>query len=123
MAKPVVADLALAVAVARNDRPGATVAEGGALPVGIVTLVGAQAADPAGRLGQNRRRGRHIAGGAGRQQEDAGPPEDIGKCVDLGGLATARRTDGLRPRPLPALASAVSIAFQKPRRDRRLRQL
>lgn len=84
---------------ARDDGRAPPVAEVGAQLVGIVARVGAQAADPARRLGQHRWGSRHVAGVARRQQEDAGPPKGIGECVDLGRLTTARRADGLRPRP------------------------
>ena len=70
-----------------------------AQPVGVVALVGDQAADPAGRVGQHGWRGGDVAGVAGRQQQDAGPAEDVGEGVDLGGLAAARGADGLRLRP------------------------
>src|SRR5204862_503541 len=95
----VVADLPLAAALAWDDRRDAALAEVSAQPVGVVALVGGQTLDPARRFGQHRRRGGHIAGVAGRQQEDAGAAEHIGERVDLGGLATPRRADGLRGRP------------------------
>ena len=51
------------------------------------------------RFGQDRRSGGHVAGVAGRQQQDARATEDIGERVDLGSLAAARRADSLRRRP------------------------
>ena len=93
------ADPSLAAALARDDRHDAASAQVSAQPIGVVALVGAQAADPAGRLGQDGRSGGDIAGVAGRQQEYAGPAEDIGERMDLGRLAAARRPDGLGLRP------------------------
>jgi hypothetical protein len=95
----VVADASLATALTRDDRRDALRPQVGAQPVGIVALVGGQAPDPAGRFGQHNGRGRHVAGVAGRQQQDAGAAEDIGERVDLGRLAAARGSDGLCPRP------------------------
>jgi len=93
------ADLPLAAALARDDRRDAALAQVSAQPVGIVALVGGQTLDPAQRLRQHRRSGGHVAGVAGRQQQDTGAPEDIGERVDLGGRAAARRANGLRRRP------------------------
>src|ERR1700709_1528777 len=78
----VVADLPLAAALAWDDRRDAALAEVSAQPVGVVALVGGQTLDPARRFGQHRRRGGHIAGVAGRQQEDAGAAEHIRGPVD-----------------------------------------
>ena len=139
------ADPAYAAAFARDDGLDAVSARLGVQPIGFVALVGTQAVDPAGRLGQPRRGDRHVAGVAGRQQEDAGTVEDIGDRVDFGRLATARRDDGLRPRPFcrhgqtlepgcrccrsqphrqpPGLGQRGHIAFQKPRRDQWLNLL
>src|SRR5438874_3946 len=76
----------------------------------VVTLVGGQAVDPAGRVGQHGWSCGDIAGVAGRQQEDAGPAEDVGEGVDLGRLAAARRADGLRTRPaLPPWAERCAL--------------
>lgn len=83
------ADASLATALARDDRHDALRPQVGAQPVGIVALVGGQTSDPAGRFGQHHGRGRHVAGVAGRQQQDAGTAEDIGERVDLGRLAAA----------------------------------
>lgn len=99
VAAPVVADAALAAALGRDDRRDAFLPQVGAQPVGIVALVGGQAADAAGRCGQNLRGRAHVTGIARRQQEDAGTAQHIGEGVDLGGLATPRRADRLRLGP------------------------
>jgi hypothetical protein len=92
----VVADPLLSTALARDDRRHALRAQVSTQPIGVVAFVGAQAADPAGRLGQHGRSGGDIAGVAGCQQEDAGPAEDIGERMDLGRLAPTGRADPLR---------------------------
>jgi len=50
-------------------------------------------------VGQERRGDGDIGDVAWRQDQREGPSEDVGKGVDLGGLAAARGADGLRPRP------------------------
>ena len=94
----VVADPLLPNALARDDRRDALRAQVSAQPVGVVALVGGQAAVPAGCLGQHGWGGGDVGGVARRQQEDAGPAEDIGERVDLGRLAAARGADALRLR-------------------------
>lgn len=95
IAGPVMADFPLAAALARDDQRDAGLAQACAQPVGVIALVGGQTLDPARRFWQHRRGGGHVAGVAGRQQQDAGATEDIGERVDLGWLATARRANRL----------------------------
>jgi hypothetical protein len=75
----------------------AALAQVRAQPVGVVALVGAQAADPAGRFGQDGRSGGDVAGVAGRQPEGAGPAEDCGDrsrpAVLASGAKRSRRRD------------------------------
>ena len=107
---PVVADLPLAAALARDDRRDALLPQVGAQPIGIVAFVGGQAADAPGGLGQHRWGGGHVAGVARRQQEDAGAAEHVGERVDLGRLAAAGRADGLRlGPPLPPWAERWAL--------------
>ena len=101
----VVADRPLAAALAWNDRRDALFPQVGPEPVGVVALVGGQATDPTGSLGEHGWGGGDVAGIAQRQQEDAGAAEDIGEDVDLGRLAPAGRADALRTSPpLPPCA-------------------
>lgn len=93
------ADRSLTATLARDDRGNAARAKIRAQPVGVVTLVRAQAADPPGGLGQHRRGGRYVNGVAGRQQKDAGTAEDVGEYVDLARLTPVRRADSLRTSP------------------------
>jgi hypothetical protein len=48
-----------------------------------------------------------VADIAGCRQQDAGASEDVGERMDLDGLATGRRIDGLRFRPPAAIGRAV----------------
>lgn len=106
----VVADRPFAAALARDDGCDALLPQIGAQPVGVVAHVGGQAAETSWGFGQHVQGGTDVACVAGCQQEDAGASEDIGKGVDLGRLATARRADGLRFRP-PLPPCAERCAF------------
>jgi len=94
----VVGDRAFARHAPGDDRDGVGPADGSPQSVGVVPLVG-----------------EHVAGGACVGEEPGGDGDvgdvawgkrqrersanDVGEDVDLGRLAAARRTDGLRPRP------------------------
>ncbi len=143
----VMLDAALAGARAGDD---ALAAQCGAQPVRVVAPVGRQATDAAGRLGQHRRSGGHVAAVAGGEEKDAGRPSTSTRAWSLvvwpprdGPMACARaplaalrravrfhvgRVDGGRlARPSgsnqPGLASAASIARQEPRPDQRSKRL
>ena len=106
----VVADLPLAAVLAGDDRRDAFFPQVGPEPVGVVALVGGQATDPTGSLGEYGWGGGDVAGVARRQQKDAWAAEDIGEGVDLGRLAATRRADALRTSPpLPPCAERCAL--------------
>jgi hypothetical protein len=94
----IMADRALAVSAARDDRPGAGGLEAASQSIGVIALIG----------NETRQRpcvGEHLVGRpdvadiAGGETDDCRPPEQVRQGMDLGCLATARRADGLRPGP------------------------
>ena len=97
----VVADLALAVRVAWNDRDYAVIAQMLSQAVGVVSLVGEQVSCPL-QACQQRRRYRAVCRVAAAQHEGKGTPDHIREDMDFGGLPAAGRPDSLifRP-PLP----------------------
>jgi hypothetical protein len=94
-----VADRALAAAAAWDDWLGAHGAQVVSQRVGILASVRHEASQAARRGGEHVGSGRHVAGVTRGQMDDCGAAEDVGEDVDLGGLAAARRADGLRPGP------------------------
>lgn len=95
----VVAQRALAGAGAGDDGGDALLPQISPQPIGVVALIGDQASQAAGSLGQHRWGGAHVTGVARRQQQDTGAAQHVDEGVDLRRLTTPRRADGLCCRP------------------------
>lgn len=94
----VIDDLSLAADAARNDRNDAVAAQVCPNGIGVIALVSQQVARALDPVEQGCCCGA-VGNVASAQFEGEGPAYGVGERVDLGGLAAARRTNRLTPRP------------------------
>ena len=81
------------------DDLGALGLDGGADGVAVVASIGDQLGKAAARRLDQRRCHDHVAGVAGRNQEDAWSAVLVGQPVDLAGAAATRSAEALREGP------------------------
>ena len=98
VARAVVADGRLSRSTARDDRHGPDAADRAPQGFGVIALVGEDVPYSDGAL-EKRRSSAYVGDVARRERDRVGASDDIGERVDSGGLAAARGTDRLRPRP------------------------
>lgn len=105
----VIADDALAVRAARNDRNNCGLSQVPAQAVGIISLVGEQIPSTL-QARQQARSNRAVSLIAAGEREGKRTPDHVCQGMDLGGLPTPRRSNRLifRP-PLPPWAERCAL--------------